>query len=141
MQAPQKTLITVEVTISAEPEHVWECWTQPEHIMKWNFASPDWCCPAATNDLRVGGAFSWRMEAKDGSMGFDYSGSYEDVMPISRIEVRLDDDREVKIYFEPNEDGVHVIETFEIEDQNSADMQRAGWQAILDNFKKHAESS
>lgn len=141
MQAPKKILVTVEVEVNAAPEKVWECWTQPEHITQWNFASPDWCCPSAVNDLRIGGAFSWRMEAKDGSFGFDYSGTFEDVMPIARIESRLDDGREVKVFFEPAEAGVKVIETFEVEDEHSVEMQKAGWQAILENFKRHAEAS
>ena len=132
--------ITIQTTISASAERVWDCYTQPEHITQWNFASPEWCCPSATNDLRPGGKFSWRMEARDGSMGFDYEGEYDAIEPGQRIASHLGDGRKVETTFRPSGDQIKVTTTFEIEDENTADMQRQGWQSILDNFKRHAES-
>lgn len=134
-----KQTITVETNVAVSPAQAWEVWTSPEHIIHWNFASPDWQCPAAENDLREGGKFSWRMEAKDGSMGFDYCGTYEQVVAPEKIVKRLDDGRMVEITFSAEGEGTKVVETFEIEDMNSADMQRAGWQAILENYKLRAE--
>lgn len=141
MSETTPTTITIETTVNAERARVWELYTRPEHITQWNFASPEWHCPAATNDLEPGGAFSWRMEARDGSMGFDFSGSYDEVNPHARIASHLDDDRKVVISFTETEDGVRtrISQAFEIEDQHSAEQQRAGWQAILDNFKAYAE--
>ena len=135
-----KQTITVETNVAVSPAQAWEVWTNPEHIIHWNFASPDWQCPAAENDLREGGKFSWRMEAKDGSMGFDYCGTYEQVVAPEKIVKRLDDGRMVEITFSAEGEGTKVVETFEIEDMNSADMQRAGWQAILENYKLRAEN-
>ncbi|AKQ47142.1 hypothetical protein TH63_18255 [Rufibacter radiotolerans] len=140
MENEAKTTVTVETTVQQPVEKVWERWTTPEHITQWNFAADTWQCPNATNDLQPGGRFVWRMEAKDGSMGFDYSGTYEQVIPYKKIVGQLDDDRQVTITFDGQDGQTQVTETFEVEDQNSVDLQRAGWQAILDNFKKHAES-
>lgn len=135
-----KPQITIEVNIKRPIDQVWHAWTNPEAIPRWNFASDDWFCPHATNDLKSGGRFSWRMEAKDGSFGFDFSGTYTSVIPHQLIVSLLDDDRTVSISFIEKEGSVRVVETFEAEATNSLDLQRTGWQAILDNFKKYVES-
>lgn len=131
--------ITVETVVHAPIETVWNSWTQPEHITQWNAASPDWCCPSATNDVRVGGTFSSRMEARDGSAGFDFAGTYTEVVPQQKL-VTAFGDRAAEVTFEEIEGGVKVTQTFDAEEENSAEMQRGGWQAILDSFKKHTES-
>ena len=131
--------LTVSAIVSAPLTEVWECWTAPEHIIKWNFASDDWECPWAENDLRTGGRFVSRMSAKVGPEGFDLKGSYTIVELLSTIAYVLEDGREVKITFVEDEGRVTVTETFEMEDKNSEDKQRAGWQAILNNFKQYTE--
>ena len=136
-----KTNITVEATINAPVEIVWHYWTDPEHITQWNNASPDWHTPTAENDLTVGGKFTSRMEAKDGSMGFDFGGTYTAVTPDSHLAYTLDDDRKVTIDFTSEEDNTKIVETFEAESQNSIELQQGGWQAILNNFKKYAEEN
>lgn len=141
MSKAEKTYITVETIVQAPVEKVWECWTKPEHITGWNNASDDWHTPRAENDLRVGGKFLSRMEARDGSMGFDFGGVYDEVKPNERIAYTLDDDRKVKIVFTGNDNETTVTETFEAEKENSVELQRGGWQAILDNFKKYTESN
>ncbi|MGB5007730.1 MAG: SRPBCC domain-containing protein [Ferruginibacter sp.] len=141
MSKAEKTSITVETIVQAPVEKVWECWTKPEHITGWNNASDDWHTPRAENDLRVGGKFLSRMEARDGSMGFDFGGVYDEVKPNERIAYTLDDDRKVKIVFTGNDNETTVTETFETENENSIELQRVGWQAILDNFKKYTESN
>lgn len=135
------TVITIEATINAPIEKVWSYWTTPDHITKWNAASDDWHTPKATNDLTVGGRFTSRMEAKDGSFGFDFGGNYTEVETHKKIAYTLDDDRTVSITFTPTADGVKVVERFEAETQNSEELQRNGWQAILDNFKKYTEGN
>lgn len=134
-----KTIITVEATINAPIDIVWNCWTNPEHITKWNFASDDWHSPKAENDLRVGGKFTSRMEAKDGSFGFDFSGIYTNVKTNELIEYTLGDERKVSVSFIGEHGTTKVIESFEAETENSEELQRGGWQMILNNFKKHAE--
>jgi uncharacterized protein YndB with AHSA1/START domain len=131
--------ITVRASIEQNMDTVWECWTKPEHIRQWNFATDEWHCPTATNDLHPAGRFSWRMEARDGSMGFDFSGTYTDIRLKEVIAATLDDGRKVRVKFVENNGATEVIETFE-PDQNDREMQRMGWQAILNNFKKYAES-
>lgn len=131
--------ITIEATVQAPVEKVWETWTKPEHITQWSFASEDWFTPKAENDLRVGGEFTTRMEAKDGSFGFDFGGIYDEVTEHKLISYTLGDGRKVKIEFEENGDETKVIETFDPEDQNPVEMQRGGWQAILNNYKKYTE--
>ena len=133
--------ITVSATINAPLERVWNAWTKPEHITQWNFASPEWHCPSAENDLAENGVFSYRMAARDGSMGFDFSGTYRKVIEGSLIEFALDDNRKVKITFTPGENSTEVTETFEAEDMNPVEMQQQGWQAILNNFKAYVERS
>lgn len=135
-----KTVITVESTINAPVEKVWEYWSKPEHITKWNAASDDWHSPRAENDLRPGGKFSARMEAKDGSMGFDFAGVYDAVTQHEYIAYTMEDDRKVEVRFSREGNATKVVESFDAEDMNPHDMQRAGWQSILDNFKKYAES-
>lgn len=131
--------IAIETTVDAPIEDVWAAWVTPDDITRWNFASDDWCCPKATIDLEVGGRFNYRMEAKDGSMGFDFEGTFTRIAPQALIEYALSDNRRVKITFTQIESGIHVVETFDAEDENSAEMQRQGWQCILDNFKAHTE--
>lgn len=132
--------ITVKTTITAPIEKVWRAWTTPEHIKKWNAASDDWHTTEASVDLRVGGAFSSRMEAKDGSMGFDFEGEYTKIVEHQLIESTFGE-RSMRVEFEAGPAGVTVRETFDAESDNSEEMQRNGWQAILDNFKRHVESA
>jgi len=133
-------MITVKCKVEAPIEVVWELWTTPEHITKWNNASEDWHTPYSENDLRVGGKFKSTMASKDGTMSFDFIGEYTKVENHSLIEYKIADGRKVDIYFITLEDGVEIVESFEPENVNSEEMQREGWQAILDNFKKYAES-
>lgn len=137
----QATKITVATTVNAPVEKVWDMWNKPEHITQWNSASPDWHAPRAENDLREGGSFSCRMEAKDGSFGFDFGGTYDKVDTHKRIEYTMSDGRQVQIGFTPQGDQTTIEETFDAETQNSEELQRTGWQAIMDNFKKYAESN
>lgn len=139
METKVATLITVQATIKAPIDKVWECWNAPEDIVKWNNASDDWHTPKAENDLRVGGKFNVRMEAKDGSMGFDFAGVYDKVIVNKVIEYTMGDGRKVKVNFRYLENRTTVIETFEAETENSLEMQHDGWQSIMDNFKKHVE--
>jgi len=139
MEQKQKTNITISATVNAPMEKVWKLWTTPEDIMKWNNASDDWHTPSAENDLRVGGAFKSRMEARDGSMGFDFGGIYDEVKPNERIAYTIGDGRKVIIVFTDENGKTRVEETFEAENTNPVEMQRSGWQAILNNFKKYAE--
>lgn len=132
--------ISIETKVKASLSDVWSAWTTPEDITRWNFASDEWCCPRATIDLRPNGKFSYRMESKDGSMGFDFSGKFSAIEEKKLIELHLEDNRLVKITFTDTSDGILIEETFEVEDENSAKQQKEGWQAILNNFKKHAES-
>ena len=132
--------ITVETTINAPITIVWECWTDPEHIMHWAFASDDWEAPHAENDVRTGGKFLTTMGAKDKSESFDIRGVYTAVIPNELIEYDMNDNRHVKIIFSETPEGVKIIQTFDPEAENPEEVQRGGWQAILDNFKKHVES-
>ncbi len=132
--------ILVETKVNAPIEHVWKSWTTPEDIMKWNTASEDWHTTASAVDLRQGGQFTSRMEAKDGSMGFDFAGEYTQVAKPNLIEA-LFGDRTLRVEFIQDSDGVLVREEFEAEVEHPVEMQRAGWQAILDNFKRHVEST
>lgn len=134
------TQVTIEATVNAPIEKVWQYWTGPQHITQWNAANDDWHTPHAENDPRTGGKFKSRMEAKDGSFGFDFEGVYDEVQPQKKIAYSLGDDRKVEITFTETADGVKVTETFDAEGTNPVEMQRAGWQAILDNFKKYTES-
>lgn len=140
MEIP-KNIITVEATVNAPVEKVWQYWTEPTHITQWNNASPDWHTPHATNDLRVGGSFTSRMEAKDGSFGFDFAGIYDDVELHKTINYTMGDGRRVFITFEPQGNTTRVIETFEAENTHSLELQQTGWQAILNNFKQYVEAA
>jgi uncharacterized protein YndB with AHSA1/START domain len=139
MLSSNNTKITVETTINAPVEKVWKYWTEPEHIKRWNNASDDWYTPVSENDLRVGGKFLSRMEAKDGSFGFDFSGTYDEVKLYDVISYTIVDGRKVKINFIDEGKETGIIETFDPEKMNSIDMQQQGWQSILDNFKKYIE--
>ncbi len=132
--------ITIEAVVNAPVAKVWKLWTTPDDIKKWNSASDDWHTPKAENDLRVGGKFSSRMEAKDGSMGFDFGGTYDEVKENELISYTMGDGRKVKTVFTQQDDATKVVETFDAENTNPIEMQRSGWQSILDNFKKYAES-
>jgi uncharacterized protein YndB with AHSA1/START domain len=129
--------ITVETTVHAELGKVWSAWNNPDDIQQWNAPHETWHTTRSAVDLREGGKFSARMEAKDGSAGFDFEGVYTRIVPDQIIDFRMSDGREVNIEFIERDGSVHVKETFDTEDENSADMQRAGWQAILDNFARH----
>ena len=136
-----KTTITVEAAIAAPIEKVWHYWTEPQHITQWNNASEDWHTPHAENDLKEGGRFTSRMEAKDGSFGFDFGGTYTLIETLKLIEYTLDDGRKVIINFTSQGNETTFVETFEAESMNSIELQKGGWQAILDNFKKYVEES
>lgn len=131
--------ISVETIVKAPIDQVWKFWTTPAHIMKWNNATDEWHTPNAENDLRVGGHFLSRMEAKDGSFGFDFSGVYDQVDAHQLIAYTLADGRKVKVVFEQNGANTKIAETFDAEGTNPVEMQRQGWQAILDNFKRYVE--
>jgi uncharacterized protein YndB with AHSA1/START domain len=133
--------IAVRAVIDAPVQKVWEYWTNPKHIVHWNCASPDWHTPRAENDLRPGGKFLSRMEARDGSIGFDFSGKYSKVEPFTLIEYILDDNRKVEVRFETDGNKTKVTEVFEAEQENTIELQETGWQAILTNFKNYAEAS
>ncbi len=144
--------ITVETVVKAPISKVWECWNQPEHIVKWAFATDDWEAPVAENDLRVGGRFKTTMAAKDKSASFDFGGTYTSVKEHELIEYDMDDgppspggsgraSRHVKVEFTEQPEGVKIVVTFDPEGENSEEMQRSGWQAISDNFKKYVEGN
>jgi len=132
--------ITVTTTIKADLNTVWDCWNNPEDIKQWNAASEDWHTTQSMVDLREGGQFKSRMEAKDGSMGFDFTGTYTKVDKPNRIEYVMDDDREVSIDFKQTEQAITVTETFDAEEQHDPEFQKQGWQSILDKFAKYVES-
>jgi uncharacterized protein YndB with AHSA1/START domain len=140
METTHKKKITVEALVKAPIDVVWKCWTTPEDIIQWNNASDDWHTPRAQTDLRAGGEFRLRMEAKDGSFGFDFAGVYDKVQIQESIAYTIGDGRKVEISFTSNGTETTVVETFEAESQNPIEMQRNGWQAILNNFKKYTES-
>lgn len=137
----QKTTITVETIVRAPIEKVWEFWTKPEHIVKWAFASDDWEAPHAENDVRVGGKFKTVMSAKDKSASFDFAGVYTNIRNYDLIEYDMSDGRHAKIDFKEISDGVKITTVFDPENENPLEMQHSGWQSILDNFKKYAESN
>jgi uncharacterized protein YndB with AHSA1/START domain len=134
--------IKIETIVNSDIDKVWEYWNNPTHITKWAFASDDWESPYAENDLKEGGKMLTRMAAKDGSASFDLTAIYTNVIPKSKIEYTITGGRTVSIDFIKGEDNsVKIIEEFEMENENSEEKQRSGWQAILDNFKKHVERS
>lgn len=135
-----KTPITIQADIKAPIEKVWQYWNTPIHINKWAFASDDWEASNAENDIQTGGKFKTTMSAKDKSASFDFEGVYTNVTEHEKIAYNMSDGRHVEILFTQTPDGVHVVETFDPEDENPIEMQREGWQAILNNFKKYTES-
>lgn len=141
MEKSNFTPITVETVVKSPLEKVWKFWTTPEHIIKWNNASADWHTTKAENDLRTGGKFISRMEAKDGSAGFDFEGFYDEVKRHKLIAYSLADGRKVKISFDKMDNATKVVETFDAENENSIETQRGGWQSIMDNFKKYVEKN
>ena len=140
-EGTKKIAITIEGVVNAPVEKVWKSWTEPVHIMQWCHASDDWHCPKSENDLREGGSFSSTMAAKDGSFSFDFGGVHDKVKINELIESTMGDGRKMKVIFTPAGNETKVIETFEAENENSLELQRGGWQAILNNFKKHTESN
>lgn len=133
--------IAVQTIVNAPIEQVWDCWNGLDHISGWAFASGDWQAKPIKNDMRVGGTFLTKMSAKDNSASFDFSGVYTAVTTNKLVEFDLDDKRHVKVEFNQTPEGVLVIETFDPESENPEEMQRSGWQAFLDNFKKYTEST
>ena len=139
MERDAKVQITVQVSLNLSVDKVWTIWTTPSHIIHWNFASDDWHSPFAENDLQVGGKFNYRMESKDGKIGFDFDGVYTAIKHNELITYKLADGRLINIEFISKNSTTQIIETFEAESENSVDLQRNGWQAILDNFKGYAQ--
>ncbi len=136
-----RNTISVETTVNAPLDKVWLMWNDPAHITQWNAASPDWHTPRAENNLKRGGRFTARMEAKDGSFGFDFGGTYDEVLPGRHIAYTMDDGRQVQINFSTDAEAgtTTVAESFEAEGTHSQQQQQSGWQAILDNFKRYVE--
>lgn len=132
-------MITVSITTHESLEKVWNSFNQPEHVVNWNFASDDWHCPFAENDLKVGSHFKYTMASKDGKMSFDFVGNYSEIIPHEKIIYTIEDGRKVTITFVSSNGEVTVTEIFEPENVNSLELQRGGWQTILDNFKKYIE--
>lgn len=141
METAAKTKITVEATVNAPVEKVWKYWNEPEHIKQWAFASDDWHAPKSANDLRKDGKFLTTMAAKDGSFSFDFGGTYTNVELHKAIDYTMDDGRTVSISFSGSGKETKIVETFEAESENSTEMQKGGWQAILNNFSKYVESN
>jgi len=139
MASENNTKVTIETVVNAPVNKVWEYWTEPNHLTKWNSASDDWHTPFAENDLRAGGKFLSRMEAKDGSFGFDFGGVYDEVKLHEFISYTLGDGRKVETTFLNQENDTKIIQVFDPETENPIEMQQQGWQAILNNFKKYAE--
>jgi uncharacterized protein YndB with AHSA1/START domain len=138
---PAFSKITVSAVLAASPVQAWKAFTTPNSIIQWNFASDDWCCPKATIDLREGGSFNYRMESKDGKYGFNFYGIFTKIVPESRIEYSLGDERSVSIVFRESNGKTELTETFDAETENSLELQKNGWQAILENFRKYTESA
>lgn len=134
-QAP----LTVQARISSDIHKVWNYYTSPEHITKWNFADPSWHCPSAENDLKAGGKYKARMEAKDGSFGFDFEAVYSEVLPEKKLAFTMEDGREATVLFQELGNETNVIITFDAENENPIEMQIGGWQSILNQFKKYTE--
>ncbi|MEO0006269.1 MAG: hypothetical protein RJA20_465 [Bacteroidota bacterium] len=135
------TKITIQAVVAADRQKVWACYTQPEHITKWNFATDTWHCPAASNDMRVGGKYLARMEAKDGSFAFDFEAVYNEIVDGEKFTYTMPDNRVVQVSFEQTDDKTLVTLIFDPENENPVDLQRSGWQSILDNFRKYTEQN
>ena len=136
----KKIEIIVEVEVLADVKRVWEILTEPKHIINWNFASDDWFCPKAEINLTIGEKFNYRMEAKDGSFGFDFWGTFTEIEISKKLFSVLGDGRKLEIILEEKNGITTIIEKFETEDENSVELQREGWQSILNNLKKYADS-
>lgn len=132
--------IIVSALVLADPKKTWDCYTLPEHIVNWNFASDDWHCPSAKNDMRIGGIYNARMEAKDGSFGFNFEATYTEIVPGIKFSYEFGG-RIASVHFQPSNSNTEVRVEFDPENENSLELQKKGWQAILDNFKKYTESS
>ncbi len=132
--------ITIETTIHQSLNRVWDAYNLPDHVVHWNFASDDWYCPKATNEFLVGGKFNYRMEAKDGSVGFDFVGIYDDIIIHEKMAYHMEDGRQVIVLFQKQNSDTHVRVIFDSEDENPIELQKMGWQSILDQFKKYSES-
>lgn len=132
--------ITVQTTVQADSKKAWDYYTQPEHITNWNFADPSWHCPSASNDLKVGGRYVARMEAKDGSFGFDFDATYTDIALGERLTYEFGG-RQATVMFKPQNEATEVTVTFDPETEHPVEMQKAGWQAILNNYKKYTEEN
>jgi predicted 3-demethylubiquinone-9 3-methyltransferase (glyoxalase superfamily)/uncharacterized protein YndB with AHSA1/START domain len=139
METKEQKAVIVQAEVDASPDLVWKLWTTPEDIVKWNYASDNWHTPSAVNELRKGGKFSYRMEARDGSSGFDFKGVYDNVILKEKLEYTLADGRKAKITFSQHEGKTVIVENFDAEELNPVELQRNGWQSILDNFKRYAE--
>lgn len=139
-EQPNTVVLKVSAEVEVPVEKAWELFNTPEHIVNWNAASPDWHTPRANNDLRTGGSFSYRMEARDGSFGFDFAGEYTEVVPMTSFAYKMEDGRTARVEFLPIQSGTRVITQFDAENSNPLEMQQNGWQAILDNFKRYAEN-
>ena len=137
----EQTKITVATTIAADTQKVCDYYTKPEHITQWNFATPEWQCPKAENELAVGGKYFARMEAKDGSFGFDFEAIYDEVDVPKKLTYTMGDGRQATTHFEDLNGSTNVTTTFDAENAHDAAMQQAGWQAILDNFKRYTENN
>ncbi len=135
------TTITVQATVQAERQKVWDYYTNPIHITKWNFADPSWHCPSAENDMKIGGKYSARMEAKDGSFGFEFEAIYSELVLGESFTYGMPDDRQVSVVFKENGSQTEVIIEFDAETENSIELQKGGWQAILNNFKNYTENN
>ncbi|WP_212005163.1 SRPBCC family protein [Chitinophaga sp. HK235] len=135
------TKVTVTTVINADAKKVWDYYTQPEHITGWNFADPSWHCPSASNDMRVGGKYVARMEAKDGSFGFDFEATYNEVVDGEKLSYTMPDSRQATVAFHKTGNQTEVVVNFDPETENPIEMQKGGWQAILDNFKKYTEAN
>jgi uncharacterized protein YndB with AHSA1/START domain len=133
-------MIKVTTIVKTTPEKAWACFTGDAHVVHWNFASDDWHCPMAKNDLSIGGRFLYQMASKDGSMSFPFEGAYTEIVPFEKIEYVMDDARRVIITFESTADGTVVTEQFDPETQNAIELQQQGWQAILDNYARHVHA-
>jgi len=141
MSIPPCTKIHIQVSVAVKIEKSWAYYTEAQHITQWNFASPDWCCPSASNPLEVGESFNWRMVAKDRSVGFDFEGKYTELVYLKKIAYILPDLREVQITFTPTAKGTSVDIVFDAENENSLALQKSGWQSILDQYKTYTEAN
>lgn len=133
--------ITISATVNADAKKAWDYYTNPEHITKWNFADPSWQCPSASNDMKVGGKYAARMEAKDGSFGFDFEATYDEIVDGEKFTYTMPDGRQVDVAFKKDGNQTEVDVAFDPEGQNPLELQKNGWQAILNNYKNYTEAN